>query len=341
MKRVCLLWILLALSGSGQERPRPSKLEIRDLVRLPPTYAGLLLGSPKCDADGNAYLVRYEPPLSNTVLRLGADGKTIVRFSLGGVADMEKSQLVDFAVGPQNQVFELTAHPGKEPGTTEAEIARFDNDGKARGTIRLDVTDVVPRQLAILPSGFLFVAGYRYKKSDTTTQRVGFVGIFNERGQLVSSVPLPETHAAADKRPSGPNLTESEELLDISVAQPGPDGNIYLARLTPRGPVFAVSPSGEPVAAHSLIPPQENMDLLDVKVSGGRLAAVYQGKEDQNGTAPVWIRVTDISTDEVIADYFHADYRIGVSLACYDPEIFTFVSSEEGRLQIVRAAPAR
>lgn len=341
---VLLLPFLVAMPGVGQA-PR-LELHIKDVVAVPNAYAQVTVGHSRCDSNGDVFFVSYQPGHPNTVTRIRADGREVSSVSLSSVPELSSSALQDFAVAPDGTVYVLAYKAAPSlPG--EILVVRFDKDGSQPATTRLEAPGLFPTQLAVFSSGELFVAG-RQEETDSHESRhtVPFAGVFNERGQLVRKVELvgdiqPASPDTPDKDKSkAMNAEDYEGALDLTMAEAGPDGNIYLTRPTPEGPVFAVSPAGSVVRTIHLVPPAPNLQLTDVKVAAGRIAAAYEGEPPSGGTSPVTIVVLDTGTGEKVVEYFHQSYEIGVALACYTPDVFTFNSSDAtGKRQIVHAAP--
>ncbi|HXE90192.1 MAG TPA: hypothetical protein VNK82_04435 [Terriglobales bacterium] len=102
-----------------------------------------------------------------------------------------------------------------------------------------------------------------------------------------------------------------------------------------------MSAAGELLRTLQLTPP-ESFRLREIKVGQGRIAAVYTRRPDRNRgetTSAVTIAVIDAVTGEKQAEYFHQSPELGLGLACYTPDTFTFVGADrQGYLELIHAA---
>jgi hypothetical protein len=84
--------------------------------------------------------------------------------------------------------------------------------------------------------------------------------------------------------------------------------------LTPRGLYLWFSPAGQVIRQIKLFPPREpGSELLDIKVSKGKLAVGYQGEPPSGGTAPVTIDIYDAQTGELLVQYHLENWQIGTA----------------------------
>jgi hypothetical protein len=150
---------------------------------------------------------------------------------------------------------------------------------------------------------------------------------------------LPSANPAQLDKARRAQLEEYSDSLALSIAESGHDGYVYFVRFNPNGPVYVVSAAGRAVNTFALTPPKDGFDLLSVKASQGRVAIAFQGEAPPGGTAPVRILVFDPQSGKKLAEYFHQNWEIGTALACYTPDEFTFISSDEqGKMQLVHAS---
>ncbi len=338
-------WLALiltcALSGlHGQER---LKLHMNRAVPVADVYANFMMAPFRCDADNNAYFIapQFQPTASSgIVLRVSADGQRVTRYNLNSVTDIKSTGLVEYAVGSPGEVYALT----QDQRSRDTVIVKFDKNGAVKSVIRLNTSGIVPRQLGVLPSGSFFLAGLKYQQTDHGAQVHPYTSMFNERGQFLQPIRL-----AGDLKPDpkdakvviGSSLGKYESELDQSLAVRGDDGQLYFVRFGPKALVFALSAAGEVHELFALSPPSPRSELADVRVAGGRMAVEYVESDNKtNQTAKVYINIVDLATGETVQKYWHQDWRIGVALACYSPEDFTFLSAaENGQLQLVHAVP--
>jgi len=232
---------------------QPKNLGIQETVTLsiPERRGGFAVQLPiKCSPNGEIY-VRFtyadsEPELT----RISEDGRHISLLRLNRVPEFSDAGIYDFAPGDDGEMFFLTGHGAPHIPTTYY-VAHFRRDGAYDSSLRLDTTfrrDFEPMQLAAFSTGEFFVAGFAKGHSNALEP---FTAMFTAGGQFQRELVLPgdvgkKEITIADASP-GQSLTEEEGLrglLEISHLQLADDGNVYLMRNTPQGPVFAISAGG-------------------------------------------------------------------------------------------------
>lgn len=320
-----LLYLWSPLCALGWEDQKPLQLNVKESVEVATESAAVMVGPFECDSDEDVFLM---PPagkgLPNTVLKISADGRKTTRFSLASIPDFEKSDILAYSVGLDDHVYILTTKGGREPY-----VVTFDNAGKLSSVTKLDVgKGTVLRRIATTDGANYFIGGTRTGGERLIDKQLD--GIFDARGEMIAPVTLTKRLGA----------DESQARINLSIVRAGEDGNFYFARLDPQYPVLMVSPQGQIIKEIRLFPPKEaGFELLDIKISRGRLAVAYQGEPPPGGTAPVRIYVYDIQGGQEIAEYFHENWQIGVALACYSHDHFTFIAADEnGKMHLVTAS---
>jgi hypothetical protein len=344
--------VSMAVVACGVQAQTPLELEAKRSVEVTNQSAPLMVGMFDCDSDSNVFFMSPAGRgLPNAILRISSDGRKTTHFGLASVPEFERAEVLAYAVGLDDQVYVLTAKDGQDPY-----VIRFDKDGQFGSAVKLEVgKGAILRRIAVGTGGNYFIGGAQQEGENLIRKQLD--GIFNAHGQMTATIKLmrhdtPPTGirtAASNLKVSDiPHLDADQmtkvqalqDAVDLSIVRAGEDGSFYFSRFDPKGPVFVVSPSGDVVKEISLVAPKEpGFGLLDVKVSKGRLAVAYAGEPPQGGTAPVKIYVYDIQTGKEIAEYHHESWQIGVGLACYSPETFTFISSDEnGKMRLVTAS---
>ncbi len=337
----------VAVVGVEANAQKSLELNVKESVDVPNHSESVIVGPFDCDSDSNVF---FMPPagrsLPNAVLSVSSDGRKTTQFRLASAPEFEKSEILSYAVGRDDHLYVLAAKDGGD-----FYIIRFERDGNFGSATKVEVaTGTVLRHIAVTTGGNYFVGGSRQEGDNFI--RVDFEGIFNGQGQLIAPVKLKlakhETLESSLKVSDIPHLdaaqmSKAEKLLqavDLSFVRAGEDGTFYFSPFDPRSPVFVVSPSGEVVKQiHVASPREPDFQLLDIKVSKGRLAVAYEGEPPQGGTAPVVIYVYDVQTGKETAEFRHENWRIGTALACYSPDTFTFISSDEhGNMRLVTAS---
>jgi hypothetical protein len=338
---VCIA--VTALEGHAQ---KALELDVKESVAVPNRSDPLLVGPIDCDSDSNVFFMPSTGRrLPNTVVSVSSDGRKTTQFRLDSAPEFEKSEVLSYAVGTDDHLYVLT---GKENGSYY--VVRFEKDGQFGSATKLEVAkDVFLRRLAVAAGENYLVGGSRQEGDKFIGEQ--FDGIFNGHGQMIAPVKLklakhdtPEGSLKASDIPhlDAAQMSKAEKLqqvVDLSVVRAGDDGNFYFSPFDPKSPVFVISPSGEVVKEIHVVSPKEpDFQLLDIKVSKGNLAVAYEGEPPQGGTAPVEIYVYHVQTGKPTAQFRHQNPRIGVTLACYSPDTFTFISSENGIMRLVTAA---
>lgn len=344
--------VSMAVGAWAGQPQKPFELEVKGSVEVANQSAALMVGLFNCDSDANVFFMSPAGRgLPNAVRRISSDGRKTTEFSLATVPDFEKSEVLAYTVGGDDQVYVLTLKDNNDPY-----VIRFDKDGRFASATKLEVEKTAAlRRIAVGSGGNYFLGGSQQDGENLIRRQLD--GIFNGHGQMVASLKLARRDIPATglKEPTAslkvsdiPHLDADQmkkvqelgQAVDLSIVRAGEDGNFYFSRFVPKGPVSVVSPSGEVVKEINLDAPKESdFELLDIKVSKGRLAVAYAGEPPSGGTAPVKIYVYDIQTGTEIAEYHHENWQIGTALACYSPETFTFISSDEnGKMRLVTAS---
>jgi hypothetical protein len=295
----------------------------------------------KCGPDGTIYVRFAEAGLEPSVTLIREDGKIASSIRVSAIPEVSGSDFYDFAPG-NGDVFVLSGQ-GKPHSQTTYHISRFKADGTYVSSVKADTAfrpDFEPRQIAAFPSGGLLIAGIT---KGHEMPFVPFAAIFGEDGgfqrQIIFAGDVTEKNAT--QAPSDTSFSEAERvrnLLDVSYLQTADDGNAYVMRHTPRGPVFVVSPGGS-VRRVALVPPVESANLQWIMASGGSIAAQYRAA-DFTEPKTHYLTVVDVETKRVreTIRYTHDYQTNGGGMACYQHGTFTFIAGgPDHKLQLVRA----
>ena len=333
---------IVAWAGEVQ---KALELNVTESVEVANQSAAAMVGLFECDSGSNVF---FMPPggngLPDTVVRISSDGSKKTPFRLGAVPEFQKSAILAYAVGLDDHIYILTAKPDGD-----SFVVGFDKEGQLGSVTKLEVPKgAFLRRIAVSSEGSYFVGGSQQEGENLVRKPLD--ALFNAHGQMIATVNLMKRQTAAPNlkasdmpRLSPDQMAKAQSLqarVDLSIVRTGADGNFYFSAFDPRGPVLVVSPSGEVERQFDLIPPKEaGFELLDLKLSNGRLAVAYQGEPPPGGTAPVRIDVYDIQTGAKLVSYYHENWRIGVAWACYTPDKFTFISADEqGKMRLVTAS---
>jgi hypothetical protein len=266
-----------------------------------------------------------DPPATtppDSAVRIAADGKTTTEFSLTSVPDLADSQVTTTALDLAGAPYVLAAGEGRQY------IVSFTKGGKYRSKLEIPA-EMLVGSFAVFKSGEFLLAGRNLEGPMRPR-----VAILSGGGSL-QDVTLPADPAVG----KGLSVESRMRLLDSACAEPAPDGHVYLVRPTPKGPVYAVSPSAGVVGGFALVPPRPEARLLAIKVSGDRLAAVYEAAPASDEESSVhWIAVHDLSTGEHLAAYGPVTrivlcYRYGQGR-----DSFTLLSMKDEGLQLLEVS---
>jgi len=295
----------------------------------------------KCGPDGTIYVRFAEAGKEPAVTLIRQDGKILSSIRLSAIPELSESGLYDFA--PATGEVWLLSGKGKPYAPTTYQVSRFKSDGTYISSATLDLgfrPDFEPKEIAAFPSGNLLVAGI-VKGHDVPF--APFTAIFGDDGQFRRQVTLEKdvTDKDATQQATNANFPWAQQirnLLDGTYLQAADDGNAYLMRHTPTGPVFVISPGG---AARRVLltPPVQGADLQWIMASGGsivahyRLASAEERKEHYLVVLDAWTK----KNRETIRYEFDYPNNAG-GMACYQSGSYTFIAGgPEGGLQLVRA----
>jgi len=324
-------------------------LHATESVDVPNQPAEFIISPIRCDQDQN---ILTRSPNSD-----GLDGGLIVKISRDGqkripfdsmLASLKKSRVIDFFPAQGGGLFVLVS--GEKDTEQRYYILRFDADGSYQSKYLVPSPFRIQR-IAAFPSGDFLVLGRKLPQpgSQTSMNSDPLVGIFDIGRQAVREVRIKgdigprtargnESTRGAESGNSNADR-EYESALTMSSVMLGGDGNIYLTRRSPKGPVFAISAGGRVSHTIHLVPPQGAV-LHSVQVGSRELAAEYREFSSDGTTVLATIlELIDLHTGKVNA-HFRAPLSFG-SFACYqDGREFTFLlAGESGRLKIIRAVP--
>ena len=298
----------------------------------------------KCDQDGTIF-VRFAQAGPEPVLTvIQAEGKVASNIRLSAVPEFSQNDFYDFAPG-NGYVFVLSGQ-GRPHVPASYYISRFKSDGTYISSVKIDTgfrPDFEPRHIAAFSSGDFLLAGM-VKGHDTPV--LPFTAIFTSGGEFRREVVMKDDVTNKDAKAKIPNTDFTPEqqvrnLLDVSYLQTADDGNAYLMRHTPNGPVFVISPGGS-VRRVRLNPPVEDAAIQWIMVSAGLIAAQYRSAAtDGAGHKTHYLVIVDGSTNKVreTVRYFHDYETNGGGLACYQSGNFTFLAgAPDGGLRLVGAA---
>jgi len=286
----------------------------------------------RCDSGGNIYLRIWNEDLKSPVTRVSGDGEKVTQFVIP--ADEDLAGIQDFWVADDGHLYILADKP-----PDKAYVLSFDADGKHKSSTQLDVP-LRANQIAVFDSGDFLIAGRQSVPPEpgaALANGAPFVGIFNDRGQLLKKVEFGKDIKPDPKQPLLRADLHYAEAIVGSATAAGDDGTVYFMRRGIDGPIYAVSAAGLITKTIRLKPP-EDAHLATVKIAKGTLAAEFLRKTgDDSRIESILTQLIDIRTGRKITE-FKSVPPLGPDFACYSPDEFTFLSNDEkGYLTILRA----
>jgi hypothetical protein len=297
---------------------------------------GAIMGSSKCDADGNLYIRKYatDRPLLGPVVKIDAEGKRTALFDPVAFSQLALDRADAFSPASDGGLYQIAQSGVVKP---RIYVLKFSSDGSPSSPVRLEA-DFEVYSFAAFFNGNLLVSGMerdvqnRHDLGRTVTE------VFSADGRLLAELSFdqPRERAMTAGKPGTKTVGEagkSAPTLDLAAAEVGVDGNLYALRNSSPALIYVISPAGKVVRTLKISPPVAGALPGTFHVSSNRLAVSF-GTE--NGQTLV---VADAQTGRRIAT-FSDPSTLGSSFACYsaDDGVFTFLNLGEGNaLEVIRA----
>jgi len=305
-------------------------------VAVAADYRGGIAFPTACDEQGRLYvkLIKIGPGMVGPLFRLSNKGGVEAEFDTSGAL------INRYAVRPDGGVIMMHSD-----GSTKF-IDNFAPDGVRESSIGLDrpPTPFFPSQLAVFPSGEIFISGLQYHPGYKAA-----TAIYEPTGRVVKQLVLDgdlETEHAIEGDNAKDSHAEQQNTssVDKSVAITGDDGLVYLMRATSPVQVYAISAVGDVVRKIVVnAPGNTGSPNFGIRVAKSRL--VVQFRRSCDSTVDGSCRsssytVVDATTGKRLAAY-EADKEAAGTMACYapDPDRFYIFSENQNGLDIVEADP--
>jgi hypothetical protein len=338
----CLISPLLVLTSALCAEDAEIRLHAIETIHVPSLRAEFVISPIKCDEDGN--LFSRSPDAAGleggVILKIARNGDKETRFETGSIPELHAPRLIDFSPAGSGQDLFVLVKTEKE-GENSHYIVRFDGDGKYQAKYLVPASVRVQR-IAVFPNGEFFVTGRKLATgpSHIAMNSDPFVGIFDPATDVVREIRLKNDVKAKGKQNKETLADRAyESSLTMSSAMLGGDGNVYLTRRTPTGPVFAISPGGRPLRTIHLVPPNGSQ-LHSVQVAARELAAEYRKIGSDGSTVlAVLLQLFDLRTGRKTSGFL-APNSLG-TFGCYlGGKEFVFLDTEDDdKLNIIHAAP--
>ena len=345
--KLLLAFASLFLSASFAHAHNALELTPTDTIKVANHKTNGILEPVKCDSRSNIYAQLFSgagQPLDAPIVKISSDG-TPTDFPLPR-REGKALEIRGFAPGVHEGVVMLTMEPDPPyPFYVES----YSDHGELESRVTLPA-EFHPMQIAAATGGRFLISGFYSdtRATGVTPGRPGkpFAGIFAPDGALGRDVLLAEDDQTTEEKESanaaGAKQAHKRAPLVVSstTVESSPDGNFILSRIADGGPIYVISAAC--FALESFEPPTiPGTQLNTVKAAEGHLVALYIKKKagsTQNEVSDVFISLLDPQTGDEQLRYHGSPLELGLSLACYDKGVFSFLSSgDDGGLQVVKA----
>jgi len=298
----------------------------------------------KCDEEGNLYVRKYARyrPLLGPVARIRKDGKRDALFDPTAFSDLGLDRADAFSPAWDGGLYWIAQKGVVKP---RIYVLHFSSDGSPSEPVLL-AADFEVFTFAPFPSGNFLLSGIERDVTNPKDHGQTFTAVFLADGRMLARLTLKRSHGArqtgamAPKNPmkGAANAVEPSDTanLDLSDAEVGRDGNLYvMQRSHSSALVFVISSSGEVVRKLRIPGPLPGGTPSAFHVSENRLAI---GFENDHGHQNILV-IADAWTGRKIASY-SVSSDLAPRFACYsaDEGIFTFLTlGEDNTLQVIRA----
>ena len=321
---------------------QPLTLSVVETVKLHDVDAEMLLGNPRCDADGNFYLqndITFQSPIH----KLNLKGEKVADFLAASSSDLpnlppELAHSGQFAVAENGDLYlEIMA------SMTEHDLLVFGKDGTYKSKTVIDIGAVWHvKKFAVFASGDLLMAGEKWQKSEQNY--APFTAIFSSRGTLLKELSLQDDakiykYTVDSDSAFVPHPGNNRAIYQGAIATAG-DGNIYLMRWLSPAVIYAISPGGEVVRRISVDAGDAGAMPENMYIAGNSIAVEFRNKESKKKI----FKVVDLE-GKTRATYSWPELEgkpVWLSL-CYmqNPERFVFLDHEENNVLVLRVAEPR
>ena len=294
------------------------------------------MSSSKCDADGNLYIRKFamDRPLLGPVVKIDADGKRVALFDPAAFSQLALERADAFSPASDGGLYQIAQSAGLKP---RIYVLHYASDGSPASPARLDA-DFEVYTFAAFAGGNFLVSGVRRDAQNKDDHGRNFTAVFSADGRELARLSFEEAgrgKAGAGLKLQPKDAAKVAPALDLSDAEVGADGYLYVMRPSSPALVYVIAPSGKIMQTLKVTPPLLGAMPNAFHVSENRLAIVFS-QDENHGPSMV---VADAQTGRKIASYA-APVGLGASFACFSANdgVFTFLKLGEGNaLEVVRA----
>lgn len=300
--------------------------------------AAMMVGPMKCDADGNVYVRLYDEVLQMRapVKKIDAEGQVQASFAIGKDPEFQDARGggQDFFISSEGDFYQLaTSKSGHY-------IVKFGKDGSYKSKVKLE-PGLTPFRFAAFPEGEFLLSGLVSATPEDPVLRTPLTVLIDANGKVLRRISLDadeqleQASAIGDSDVVPPGRTGGNRAVNLGSAVAASDGNVYLMRWTSPAVLYGISAGGEVVRKMTVDPGIPGLKPLGLHAAEGRLAVMFRNQE----TREAIFKVVSLATGDEVATY-QSD-SLGPAFICYsvDPERFTFLTTNDGRLAVMHAEP--
>lgn len=359
LTKLVLVTLLLSglLWGGASDDSTPPVISLSDFKSIDVQYPAVSLVMPlRCGPEGSMVVEvnRYsrDPRPDDYLLMIRPDGK-IAKLVLPEDLTTGWWAWRDYHFGPGGDIYVLTDVADEDAGLLRSWLIKFDKDGAYSSKTEIDLPIQV-RRFAWLDRNTLIVSGMRPPKAPNPHVAHVSVGtpatvLVDHNGKYLKDVKGIEAPEKFESGILSPESVSGIPYLDITKEQraqiqkyddfswmsridsSGLDGKAYI-RVGDTNYVYIVGPDGTVTKRWTIESPEPYLQLVEIKVGDGLLAAWFQGENPDNKLETRFL-LFDLATRKLWRQ-FRPSPKLASLLACHSRSSLTLLGAEDGRMQL-------
>ena len=304
-------------------------LRVISSTNVPSEKGGAFMSSSKCDADGNLYIRKYavDQPMLGPVVKIDPDGKRTALFDPAMFSQLALDRADAFSTAADGGLYQIAQNGVLKP---RIYVLHFSADGLPSSSTRLEADFEVYTFAAFVDGNFL-VSGVQRDVQNKDDRGHNFTAVFSADGWEQAQLSFADNSQKEVKK----EADKSPPTLDLTDAEVGANGNLYVMRRSSPALVYVIAPSGKILDMLKVRGPRTGSLPSAFHVSINQMAVSFWNEE----TKSQMMVVADAQTGRKIASYADPT-NLGPMFACFsaDEGVFTFLKLGEGNtLEVIRA----
>jgi hypothetical protein len=307
---------------------------------------GAFMNPVKCDGDGNLYIRKLatDRPMLGPVVKIDREGKRTALFDPAAFSQLGLDRADAFSPASDGGLYRIAQSGVLKP---RIYVLHFSSDGSASSPTLLDA-DLEVYTFAVFAEGNFLVSGVKRDPLNRNDRGRNFTAVFSADGRELAQLSFPEPQEKTRAFETGARPKQAQTAvakdaekpvptLDLSDAEVGRDGNLYVMHGSSPPLVYVIAPTGKVMRTIKVAVPLPGATPSAFHVSENQLAVLFGDEKTQRQT----VVVADAETGRKIASYADA-LELGPAFACFsaNERVFTFLNLGEGNaLEVIRAAP--